>query len=145
MKDNKFKCAACGQVFEREWSDEEAQKEYKENFGDFNDGLGTEIVCDDCYKKMMAEYPPSDFLKDEEFKILLKEEIERLDKENRETFNKLFEGREGVYYKDIYIHDYDSFMEAYNKVFTDVLMADVENFADVKDIPYGDRYEFAGE
>ena len=48
---NEFKCCACNGVFEKEWTDEEAEKEKDELFG----GIPLEdcdLVCDDCFKKM---------------------------------------------------------------------------------------------
>ena len=45
---NVFTCAMCGETFQKEWSDEEAQFEAGEN------GLSVDecgLVCDDCYKK----------------------------------------------------------------------------------------------
>lgn len=45
-----FKCAACGGVFEEDWSDEEAQAELAANFG--VPPSECDVVCDDCYKKM---------------------------------------------------------------------------------------------
>lgn len=56
MKDNEFKCAMCGGVFEKSLTDEEAFEEYKKNFpeeaakSDEHD-----IVCDDCYKVIMED------------------------------------------------------------------------------------------
>ncbi len=54
MKDNEFKCDMCKKIYPKEWSDEEAEKEAKYNFGEeifqFAD---TAIVCDDCYKQVM--------------------------------------------------------------------------------------------
>ena len=48
---NTYKCAVCGEVHEKSWSDEEAAAELAENFPGFEpDDCG--IVCDDCYKKM---------------------------------------------------------------------------------------------
>lgn len=48
---NEYKCAACGGVFEKGWTDEEA----KEELGTTFPGIGAEdcdLVCDDCFKKM---------------------------------------------------------------------------------------------
>jgi len=50
MKDNEYQCAICKEVFEKEWSDEEALAELKENFGDISTE-DCELVCDDCYNE----------------------------------------------------------------------------------------------
>lgn len=53
MKENEYQCAMCGGIFEKEWTDEEAEAELKEIFGDVpKENCG--IVCDDCYKKALA-------------------------------------------------------------------------------------------
>lgn len=52
-KGHRYKCAECGGVFEAEWSDEEAQAELKETFGDVPLSA-CDVVCDDCYKKIMG-------------------------------------------------------------------------------------------
>jgi DNA-directed RNA polymerase subunit RPC12/RpoP len=46
-----YKCEACGGIFNKGWSDEEALAEYKENFPDipFSE---TGLVCDECFNKM---------------------------------------------------------------------------------------------
>ena len=46
-----YKCAACGGVFEKGWTDEEAQEEYEKMFGG-NAPECKATVCDDCYKEM---------------------------------------------------------------------------------------------
>jgi len=48
---NEYKCAACGGVFEKGWSDEEAAAELNARYG----GIPVEacdVICDDCYNKM---------------------------------------------------------------------------------------------
>ena len=54
LPDNTYKCALCGNVYEKGWTDEEAAKEAKEVMGieDVNDKRNVAIVCDDCYKKV---------------------------------------------------------------------------------------------
>jgi hypothetical protein len=47
-----YKCDACGGVFLRGWSDEEAQAEAMENFGTF-DAKNMDVICDDCYHVML--------------------------------------------------------------------------------------------
>lgn len=64
IKPNEYKCDACGGVFERGWSNEDAKQEYKDKFGmEVREDDG--IVCDDCYKQMMREIDkgmPSDYM-----------------------------------------------------------------------------------
>lgn len=50
----KFKCYRCKKVFEGSWSNEEAEKELKENFGPDQSKADCVVVCDDCYKAMMG-------------------------------------------------------------------------------------------
>lgn len=45
-----FTCSLCDQTFEKGWSDEEAEKELKENFNVPKEKC--KIVCDDCYKRL---------------------------------------------------------------------------------------------
>jgi len=53
VKVNEFTCENCGGTFPYAWSDSDAMEEAKENFGDVpKDELS--IVCDDCYKEIMA-------------------------------------------------------------------------------------------
>ena len=47
MENNEFKCAACGGIFTKQWSEEEAIAERKEN--NWVD-TACSIVCDDCYR-----------------------------------------------------------------------------------------------
>ena len=49
-----FTCAQCGRRFPRLGPDEEAQAEALENFGVRGDAPGMAIVCDDCYREIMA-------------------------------------------------------------------------------------------
>jgi DNA-directed RNA polymerase subunit RPC12/RpoP len=49
-----YTCAACGGVFERGWEDSEAEAEYQGAFPiEAVIGEPREIVCDDCYRKMV--------------------------------------------------------------------------------------------
>jgi len=50
---DQFQCAACDGMFEKGWSDEEAAAERDENFPDL-EPEDSQIVCDDCYRKMMG-------------------------------------------------------------------------------------------
>lgn len=46
-----YTCEACGETFDKGWSDEEAILELEEEFPGFaTSDCG--LVCDDCYKKM---------------------------------------------------------------------------------------------
>jgi len=48
-----FTCADCGEVFDKDCSDEEAAKEMMENFHvPWN--VEHIILCDDCYKRFMS-------------------------------------------------------------------------------------------
>lgn len=50
-----YTCEWCGQTYESEWSEEEAQEEYENNFfPEEREGVEKAIVCDDCYKKVMG-------------------------------------------------------------------------------------------
>lgn len=50
MKDNEFQCAVCGGIFEKAWSEEEAEAELKNDFPGFVKEE-CDTVCDDCYKE----------------------------------------------------------------------------------------------
>ncbi len=58
MKDNEYQCASCGDVCEKGRSDEEAWTEYDANFPGESHDDDIEVVCDDCYQKMVAQLPP---------------------------------------------------------------------------------------
>ena len=63
MKDNEFKCAMCGGIFEKGWTDEEAMKECKENFGEkMASAEDYEVVCNDCYQKICPQEHPHEVL-----------------------------------------------------------------------------------
>lgn len=48
-----YRCENCGGEFESGWSDDEAQAESVENFGQRGDDPGMAIVCDDCFRDVM--------------------------------------------------------------------------------------------
>jgi len=48
---NQYRCDACGGVFDKGWSDDEAAAELSENFPGFTPE-DSGIVCDSCYKQM---------------------------------------------------------------------------------------------
>ena len=51
---NQFKCAMCGGVFIKGWTDKEAMKEREDNgWGKIPDEE-MYLVCDDCFNKLMA-------------------------------------------------------------------------------------------
>jgi len=55
-----YRCAACGGTFEEAWTDEEANAEARDVFGmDHEQDPTMALVCDDCYKAMIAAYPPT--------------------------------------------------------------------------------------
>lgn len=60
MDADEYRCAACDEVFKKGWSDEEAADEAKANGFD---GVPCEVVCDDCYKAIMAHHSatPEDY------------------------------------------------------------------------------------
>ncbi len=47
---NKYQCAYCKGIFDKGWSDEEAETELEDTFGLPKEMC--DIVCDDCYKAM---------------------------------------------------------------------------------------------
>ncbi len=59
MKKNEYKCETCKGVFLKGWTDEEADMEYRQNFeAEYLANVETEIICDDCYKKITNYYSP---------------------------------------------------------------------------------------
>lgn len=63
IKDNEYRCAKCGGVFVKGQSDEDAQKEYEEKFGEYAVADKC-VVCDDCWIEMQKKYPISKFKDD---------------------------------------------------------------------------------
>ena len=52
MESNEYKCDRCGEVFSKTWSDEDAEVEAVEIFGE--EALKDRaVVCDDCYNVVM--------------------------------------------------------------------------------------------
>ena len=51
---NTFKCEACGVVYTKIKSDEEAKKDSEAIFGSFED---VAVVCDDCFKRGISKSP----------------------------------------------------------------------------------------
>lgn len=60
LKQNEFQCAMCKGIFEKGWSDEEAEKEAEELWGkktSISDPRMV-IVCDNCFQKIHpAKFP----------------------------------------------------------------------------------------
>lgn len=54
MDKDKYTCAVCKNTYEKGWSDEESEKEMKENWGNIPKE-DRAIICDDCYKKRTPE------------------------------------------------------------------------------------------
>ena len=50
MKNNEYKCGACGRIYKKGWSDDKANEEAKELWGD-RLGDNPAIICDDCFQK----------------------------------------------------------------------------------------------
>jgi len=59
MKPNEYQCAMCGNIYEKEMTEEEAYNECVDNFGkEMADHAEMDVICDDCYKKIMpSEHP----------------------------------------------------------------------------------------
>ncbi len=58
MKDNEYKCAMCGGVFEKGWTDEEANAEMKGFFGQSMQASECAVICDDCFQKIHPDTHP---------------------------------------------------------------------------------------
>lgn len=56
MKENEYKCELCKGVFKKTWTDKEALREMKDNFGKVPK-KDRAIVCDDCYNALMLIQP----------------------------------------------------------------------------------------
>ncbi len=53
MTAEEYECALCHGTFEKDWTDEEALAEYEATFTEEERQDVREVVCDDCYKKIM--------------------------------------------------------------------------------------------
>lgn len=51
-----YVCDNCGGEFSTVWSDEEALREFDQNFPSHSRGEELVRVCDDCYKVLMAQF-----------------------------------------------------------------------------------------
>ena len=56
MNENEYQCAMCDGIFEKGRPDEEAWAEHDSNFPG-EPHAAAEIVCEDCYEKMIAILP----------------------------------------------------------------------------------------
>lgn len=54
---NQYRCAHCGGIFDKGWSDEEAWAEHTAKFGDTFKPEQTDVICDDCFKAMGGDQP----------------------------------------------------------------------------------------
>ena len=59
LNENEFQCAMCKGIFNKGVSDEEADKEMKENFGDVTGPI--DVICDNCYKAITIDRKPINF------------------------------------------------------------------------------------
>ena len=60
MKPNQFQCSMCKGVFDKEWSDEEAEAERKELFPD-SPWSECDLICDDCFEKVKPSRNPEQY------------------------------------------------------------------------------------
>ncbi len=54
LKKNEYQCASCNNIYEKGWSDEEAEAEMKDLWGNLPKEEMA-IVCDDCFKGIHPE------------------------------------------------------------------------------------------
>ena len=63
MKKNEFKCAMCGNIYEKARSDKEAYQECVDNFGkQMIDYTELDIICDDCYQEIKPSEHQEEYL-----------------------------------------------------------------------------------
>ena len=76
LKPNQFKCAMCGEIFEKALSDEEVLEEARLNDFDPDD---CDLVCDDCYKIIGSEYAfvGCNHKEDKVFKVSIAPSVEK--------------------------------------------------------------------
>lgn len=57
---SKYRCEGCGNTFENDWTEEEANAEAMDNFGvsEASKDPNMAIVCDDCYEALMSHMAP---------------------------------------------------------------------------------------
>ena len=56
--DRDYTCAICGETFHSDWSEEEAQTELHEQFGEDASVEDCVKVCDDCWEKVRPDRNP---------------------------------------------------------------------------------------
>ena len=61
MKKRSFICAICKKEFDIDWTEEEAEEELKEEFGENIKKEDCVQVCDDCYEKVKPKNNPKIF------------------------------------------------------------------------------------
>ena len=49
-----YTCAACRETFDKDWTDEEAEAEFKRDFPGIKD-TERDLVCDECYNRIMSK------------------------------------------------------------------------------------------
>ena len=54
MSETTYQCFACRKTFISGWSDEEAQRELRENFPGYDPKDEMCMLCDDCYNEIMS-------------------------------------------------------------------------------------------
>ena len=72
MKKNEFQCADCGGIFKKGLLDKVAWQEHDDNFPGASHETA-EIICDDCYQKMIEISPPPGMRAEQKTKIKRKE------------------------------------------------------------------------
>ena len=119
MNQNEFKCARCLGVFEKAWTDGEAEQEAKKLFG-VSDAMkhpGMSTVCDTCFKEVglaFGFYKPEQnkelsMRETDKWKILFNETLKEVVKEKGLT-KKVADGQE-VYAYDYLIQSYEDFID----------------------------------
>ena len=50
-----FSCQVCGRIFQKEWNNKDAIKEYERKFKKPFKKEEVTLLCDSCYKKVLAK------------------------------------------------------------------------------------------
>lgn len=58
MTQRRFRCNICGDVFDSDRPDEEAEAEFERNFGRPLNPDEAMVICGDCYDRLMSRRPP---------------------------------------------------------------------------------------
>ncbi len=61
MEPNEFRCAMCGNVYTKSWSDEEAWTEAQGDWPGLPEAEAA-VICDDCYQKVAPATHPVEYL-----------------------------------------------------------------------------------